>query len=465
MVRCLLFLWCIAIVATAPVRAQSRPAEALRNAIGGCLAPTPERQLVSPAFYVPIDEQVVEGSESGARARAKLLDRIVLRDRTISISQAYASALSNRETALVTPTAEQLAARRRAERQLLYRRTLWDKLWRLNRDRQYSRRFELYRQLAHEYATAQDAAASGSEQAKTAMAQALDAWNVRGHRAEIESQLEAIRSADEAWPGPRWQRRDTAFGKASAGGRTPETTANPVPVDWLGDGNWVTCPAVSVDGVTAALDLKFVGLSRDWFDDELPQDQTWRFAASTPGGADYPLSTGSGSVSGGRLPFVPDGMVLIRNVALKDGDSQATTRGTLLGGWLVRPLPASPNPLAGLDWGLDPPAPKPRVRVAGLIAGLGLDSDTFSGSRALGRHLLGPNVFVNVPSLDWLLVGTGAGPHAGGVGVLVAARLGRWLGEDVPWVVGVRVWSHDVQGMVGYSVPLWRAHPDGRGAR
>lgn len=444
----------------ARAQATSPQAELWTRAIVNCAAPSQGRVFAPSELFVQVDNGNSDDAQAVATARSKLLDRMFLANRTISISSVYKLAMTYRELPFVQLTESQQLNRDRALKTLMYQRTVWDRLLRRHRETAYSEKFEAYRHLKKDYARAADASkSSGSAAAKEAERQAFDAWNLYEFRSEVEGALEAARAVDEVAITPRWMDREERLAKAAAGaGLVPPVSTVPAASEWLADAGWVTCPPAEAAGSRLALQIKEIAIVRDWFDDDLFTDRHWRLSEAIPGGAGTLVSDGTGNPQTSRLPLVPDVAVLARNVTIVSNSGLNTIANTpRLVGWLARVPPRSPDPLADLSWTL--PEERPRetrhLQAVGVFSGLGINADLKDGTSGIARNALPLNVYVRFSKADWLVVGTGAGPHVTGTGIVVGVAARKWFGDAVPMLFGLRMWKGDVRGVLAFDLPLW----------
>jgi hypothetical protein len=154
--------------------------------------------------------------------------------------------------------------------------------------------------------------------------------------------------------------------------------------------------------------------------------------------------------------------VLVRRAVIEQPSGlRSETPSVTAIGWLGDPVPLSPDPQPGLQWGVPQPVAvrKPFVTGVGILVGTALDAGTFDSLEDIGRHVVGPNVYVQFGFAEWLTVGTAMGPHVR-PGVVVAVTL-PLPSEQLELLAGLRMGGgHNgsvAQGLVGFAMPIWKS--------
>ncbi len=450
-------LWCLLWASVGSSAAQTVDVrDAVASTVQGCAPTMGTNGLLLSAW------RSVNTADSSAIWETA--DSVSLPGNATSVLDVYNTIVQFKEAPLFLASRDQHQRRAAAEDVLLYRRTLFDRLFGRNRERWQSKRFEAYRRYSRQYATARDAfergPGAGSPAARDAMDTAMHAWVLRGYKTEVLSALSAVKDVDALDANAVWGTRATVLANAAASGEgRPAVTFSPAVADWQSADGWSRCGPLAHGATTVSFDLKLVSVRRDWFDETVFSDRQWRWLSSVPRGPAVPLSAGKGT---GRLPWIPHPLVLVRRAVIEQsGGFRSETPSVTAIGWLGDPVPLSPDPQPGLQWGLPQPVvvKKPFVTGVGVLVGTALDAGTFDSLGAMGRHVVGPNAYVQFGFAEWLMVGTAMGPHVR-PGAALAVKL-PLPNERLELFAGVRIGrGHDgssAQGLVGFAMPLWKS--------
>jgi hypothetical protein len=458
--QCVSVVGLVAVCGAVDTSAQSTEAvgDALVAAVRQCGA-IPAVSLVRVGGWQPVHGGEVDNAWAVA-------DSVPLWEGRGSVLDAYSTIVRFHEAPLFVPSEEQEARRKSAESVLLYRRGWVDKVLGRNQDRWQSRRYEAYRLFSRRYAIARDAweqgPLAGTLEAKEAADAAMEAWTLRGYRVEVQSALGTLASLAELDANSQWAGRARVLNDAVVvGSGRPAVEFSPDVATWIQGDGWSSCGPFQQGGLTLTFELKLVSVRRRWLDSAVFYDRNWRWLESVPRGPDVPVSDGQGL---GRLPILPHTLVLIRRATiLQENGVRSDTAGVTAVGWIGDRIPLSPNPRPELQWGLPQISGRrrPLLTAVGLFVATSLDKDTFDSTRSVGRHVIGPNMYIQFRFAEWLLVGTGAGPHVRGPGVALAANARIGLGTDLRVLGGVRFWRGAdgtvVQGLFGFAMPLWQS--------